>query len=62
METLDFTPRYRFGGRKIVVAGLALNRKVAEQVEVSGAYQAARNLRKQGYGIDVALALVAGRV
>lgn len=65
--TLDFTPPVTritpaTYGVVIVKAGMALARKTFDQVEVSGAYQAARNLRKQGYSIDLALALVARRV
>ena len=58
---LDFTHQQRVMPA-IWVAGLALVRKVEAQVEVSGPYRAALNMRKQGYGIDVALALIAGRV
>ncbi len=47
--------------RQFAWAGSALMRKVRDQVEVSGHYQAAKNLRKQGYPLDVALALVVGR-
>jgi hypothetical protein len=43
-------------------AGRFLARKVRQQVEVSGAHQAARNLRKQGYPIALALLLIVGRV
>jgi hypothetical protein len=58
---LDFTG-FVAQKRRRVIAADALTRKVDEQVFVSGEYQAARNLRKQGYGLDVALALIAGRV
>ena len=60
MKSLDFSNPS--SPPQVFIAGIYLCRKVREQVEVSGAYQAARNLRKQGAGIDVALALVAGRV
>jgi hypothetical protein len=62
METLDFTPRCASRYERLLVAGIFLRLKVEEQVAVSGAYQAAKNLRKQGASLDVALALVAGRV
>lgn len=60
MEELDFTAG-KATGKQIVVAGMALMRKVREQVATSGAYRAARNLRKQGYALELALALIAGR-
>ena len=64
---LDFTPApIRIApstyGIAIVRAGMALARKTFDQVEVSGHYQAARNLRKQGFSLELALALVARRV
>jgi len=63
MQSLDFTPPpVHKHMAQVARAGLALCDKVFEQVRLSGAFQAARNLRKQGYGLDVALALVAGRI
>ena len=59
---LDFSITPHSAWRQVIMAGLALTAKVIEQVETSGHYQAARNLRKQGYPLDLALALIAGRL
>lgn len=44
-----------------ILAGMWLAHKARQQAEISGTYQAARNLRKQGAPIEVALALLAHR-
>ena len=44
------------------IAGHFIARKVRHQVLESGAYRAARNLKKQGYPLAVALLLIVGRV
>lgn len=62
---LDFTDHHpnRVPDHRIaLLAGTALLEKVREQTATSGAYRAARNIRKQGFSLDVALALVAGRM
>ena len=44
------------------IAGQFIARKVRQQVAEGGAYRAARNLKKQGYPLAVALLLIVGRV
>ena len=44
------------------IAGHFIARKVRQQVAEGGAYRAARNLKKQGYPLAVALLLIIGRV
>jgi hypothetical protein len=46
----------------VVSAGNFIARKVRQQVAEGGAYRAARNLKKQGYPLAVALLLIVGRV
>ena len=46
----------------VVSAGNFIARKVRQQIAEGGAYRAARNLKKQGYPLAVALLLIVGRV
>ena len=46
----------------VVSAGNFIARKVRQQVSEGGAFRAARNLKKQGYPLAVALLLIVGRV
>ena len=45
-----------------LAAGTWLQSKAQQQQFTSGTFQAARNLRKQGAPLEVALALLVGRV
>ena len=64
LPNLDFTAKFyrQPYSCKVILGGMALADKVAEQVRDSGAYRAAANLRKQGISLDVALCLITGRV